>query len=811
MSTLVLLVIVGAVGITAVGRRWIHQSSLIVVVVAAAVSFIPAVPRVELEPHLIFSLVMPPLLYSAARQFSVFSFLRHLRPIVVLGLGLVVVTTAAVAGLTAWIAPALGASGALILAAVVSPPDTVTTVTHGRAIGLPKRVVDILTGECLINDAAALTIFAVAAAQVTGRASFIANPVLLFLYGAVVGVVVGIVLSAATSWITGHLPDDTLATALTVLMPFTCYLLAEQLQASGVLAVVAAGFTSAVNTTFDEDAQAPLSYRLRVRELEFWPVIDVLLEAFVFSYMGLQLRHVVVDLTHDAVHLPLALGLGLSVLALVMAVRVAWVFLMFGGNNLIHRWRARKVARFLAAARTDPAMRARLAAFQEHQRQSDLRSDERARRRLEVFDQRVQRAEAVAARMAGRGSRGRAAQVRAATLRARALELRGMAVAGNGMPGDDGQSGDLPGCGRATGSAESRDVASRDASGAQGRPRRRADRHYPALDAVRHADHHAPRGEASDGVRRDDAPSLNAAGGNVPGRDAPGGDATGGMGTARRGAERQAEARYPVQEAVSDDARRDDARSLDAAGGNVPGRDGPGREPPGCDPTGGLGAGRRGAERQGSASDATEGSTADATRDAVQDAANIASAIRAARASRGRRGRSLDQDGRRRRIGAPGRTASGYGRPGGGLDAARFGHERPMGWREMLLVSWTGMRGIVTLAVAAEVPVVLDTPGLPGRSLIQAVAFMVAIGTLLIQGSTLGFLARRLGIDLSGEDGAASEAMDHAEEIASAAPADQFEERRTLIRGAVLRGELDDQTGTRAVRCLDFEEAAANV
>ncbi|MDR3107898.1 MAG: cation:proton antiporter, partial [Bifidobacteriaceae bacterium] len=147
MSALVLLVILSAVAITAISRRWAHQPGLIVVVVAAAVSFIPGVPRLEIDPDVIFTLVMPPLLYSAARQFSVFSFMRNLRPILVLGVLLVVATAAVVGGLARLMTPALGASGALILAAVVSPPDTVIAVQHGRALGLPERVVDILTGE----------------------------------------------------------------------------------------------------------------------------------------------------------------------------------------------------------------------------------------------------------------------------------------------------------------------------------------------------------------------------------------------------------------------------------------------------------------------------------------------------------------------------------------------------------------------------------------------------------------------------------------------------------------------------------------
>jgi CPA1 family monovalent cation:H+ antiporter len=609
-------VILGAVAITAVGRRWIHQSSLIVVVVAGAVSFIPALPRVELEPHLIFSLVMPPLLYSAARQFSLFSFMRHVRAIMALGVGLVVVTTAAITGLALWIAPALGASGALILAAVVSPPDTVTTVTHGRAIGLPRRVVEILTGECLINDAAALTIFAVAASQVTGDEPVIANPVVLFIYSAAIGVLVGVLASIVTSQVALRLPDDSLATALTVLLPFVAYLAAEEVHASGVLAVVAAGFTSALNATFDERAQgSPLAYRLRVRELEVWPVVDVLLEAFVFAYMGLQLRHVITELAADAAHIPLVIGLAAAVLVAVMAVRAGWVFLTFGRWTLAYRWRARR------AARGGPRVRARMAALEERQRLAGLRADRRREGRLERIDQRVDRAESVAARRPDSGP-GRAAHARAVALRAQAVQLRQLG----------GSAG--PGAGSAVAGA---------------------------------------------------------------GRAGPGG----------RGSERG------------------------------PGR--PGR-------TGGPGSGRA-------------------------------------------------NGGPRRGLGGAGTQ----GRRGGG---------EPMGWQEMLLVSWTGMRGIVTLAVAAEVPGSVGAPGFPGRSVIQAVAFAVAIGTLLIQGSTLGFLARRLGIDLSGEDAAASDAMVQGKRIAEAVPAAGFEARRTAVRAAVLRGELDDQTATRILRGLDFEEAA---
>jgi CPA1 family monovalent cation:H+ antiporter len=134
-----------------------------------------------------------------------------------------------------------------------------------------------------------------------------------------------------------------------------------------------------------------------------------------------------------------------------------------------------------------------------------------------------------------------------------------------------------------------------------------------------------------------------------------------------------------------------------------------------------------------------------------------------------------------------------------------------MGWRELLLVSWTGMRGIVTLAVAAEVPALSGPEGFQGRSAIQVIAFMVAVGTLLIQGATLGPLAKRLAIDTTGEAESEAAAMALASALTAALPADAFEERRAVIRAAVFRGDLDDKAAARQLRALDLQEAAANV
>ena len=158
-----ILVVVGAILVTAIAHRRGLEPALIIVVVGIAVSFLPGFEAPELDSHILLSVVLPPLLYSAALDFSFPTFLRNIKPILGLGVGLVVVTAFVVAGVSSWMAAVpLTFGTALVLGAIVAPPDAVTAVAVGRKLGLPKRVMAILTGESLINDAAALALFSVA-------------------------------------------------------------------------------------------------------------------------------------------------------------------------------------------------------------------------------------------------------------------------------------------------------------------------------------------------------------------------------------------------------------------------------------------------------------------------------------------------------------------------------------------------------------------------------------------------------------------------------------------------------------------------
>ncbi len=199
-GTWILLVVVAAIAVTGLANRGNLQAPLVLVVIGALASFIPGLPQLELEPHVLLGVVLPPLLYSAALRFSVPTFKRNLSHILRLGIGTVLATAFAVAFFAEWLVPELTFGAALVLGAVVAPTDAVSAVAVGRRLGLPKRVIAILTGEGLVNDATALTLFTVAVSAVVGTQVLVDSPVVFFGYEVVGGVAAGLVLAVIVHW-----------------------------------------------------------------------------------------------------------------------------------------------------------------------------------------------------------------------------------------------------------------------------------------------------------------------------------------------------------------------------------------------------------------------------------------------------------------------------------------------------------------------------------------------------------------------------------------------------------------------------------
>jgi CPA1 family monovalent cation:H+ antiporter len=334
----ILIVMIAAIAVTLIAERRGIQAPLLLALVGLAASFIPRLPRLELEPDIILTVVLPPLLFSAAREFSFVSFIRRLGSILNLGVFLVAVTTGIVGAVAAAVMPGMTLAVALVLGAVVSPPDAVTAVAVGRKLKLPAQMMTVLKGESLINDAAALTFFTFATASVAGTHLFIPNLVLYLLYSAIVGFVLGLVLGGLVHLVQLRISNASLATVLTVVVPFAAYLLAEELSASGVLAVVAAGLSLGHNA-------GEARYDVRIQEQQFWRTVDGLLEAFVFAYIGLQFRWVLADAAGKGIDVLRLLGLSLVVLVAVMLVRIGWVFL----TAVFSRWQSRAAEKRMRA------------------------------------------------------------------------------------------------------------------------------------------------------------------------------------------------------------------------------------------------------------------------------------------------------------------------------------------------------------------------------------------------------------------------------------------------------------------------------
>lgn len=333
MDAEIFYVLVGAVAIAAVARWRGWPAPLLVTVVALAASFLPFLPELTIDGHVLLSLVLPPLLYSAALDVSFVGFKRSLPQIRRLGIWLVLVTALAV-GLVAWLLmPALTLPGALLLGAIVAPPDAVSAAAIGRKLGLPRRVMTVLSGESLINDATSLTLYRVFAAILAGATLTVWDGIWQFVLAVVIGVAVGLMFGAVIHQLRMRVADPVVTGTVALLAPFGAYAIAEHLLGSGVLAVVAMGLFVGFNAPRTD-------YRTRLQERPLWLSADLLLESFVFAYIGLQFPRVLSDLGSESVGETLLLAA--VVLAVVLLVRPLYIYPAHALARVLQRSRLRR-------------------------------------------------------------------------------------------------------------------------------------------------------------------------------------------------------------------------------------------------------------------------------------------------------------------------------------------------------------------------------------------------------------------------------------------------------------------------------------
>ncbi len=326
-----LILLIGSLAVTGFARAKGLPAPLLVTAVALAASFLPGLPAMEIDSEVILTVVLPPLLYSAALDVSWQSFRTSIKQIRRLGIFLVIVTALAVGVVAYFLIPDMTLPAAILLGAIVAPPDAVSAAAIGRKLGLPRRVMTVLSGESLINDAASLTLVRVFTLIIAGTSLTIWQDLGIFGLAIGVGLVVGGVLGVLVHWIRMRINDPVVETIMSILLPFVAYILAEDLSGSGVIAVVTAGLYIGYNSPKE-------GYATRLQERPLWTSIDVILEGFVFALIGLQLNTVVQDLVDSERSLAQTLTAAVVILLVVIVVRPLFVFENYVRNRINGRW-----------------------------------------------------------------------------------------------------------------------------------------------------------------------------------------------------------------------------------------------------------------------------------------------------------------------------------------------------------------------------------------------------------------------------------------------------------------------------------------
>ncbi len=338
-TELVTLVVVGVVLVIGVvsffaGRIGV-AAPLALTVVGVGVGAIPAVPHFDVGPDIVLTVVLPPLLYAAARQVPFVDFRRNLRVIAFLAVALVIVSAVLVGVVVHLVWAAVPLALAIALGAVVSPPDAVAATSLGKRLGLPPRIVTILEGEGLVNDATALVLLATTLAIVTSTTP---SPngwmiALSFAWAVVGAVIIGGILGYAVVALRRRIGDPVLDAAISLVVPFVAYLAGEYARSSGVVAVVVAGIIVGNQGAYRIRAS------FRLTESGTWRIVTLIVENAVFLFMGFQLWPVVGAVARSGELTGTLIVAGL-VIVLLVAVRFASMPLLLWTIRRRYRKRA---------------------------------------------------------------------------------------------------------------------------------------------------------------------------------------------------------------------------------------------------------------------------------------------------------------------------------------------------------------------------------------------------------------------------------------------------------------------------------------
>jgi Na+/H+ antiporter len=309
---------------------------------------VPAFPHVELEPDVVFLLFLPPLLYVSALFTSWRDFRANLRPISLLAVGLVLMTTCVVGAVAHWVV-GMPWAAAFVLGAIVSPTDAIAATSVAQRLGVPRRIVTVLEGESLVNDATGIVAYRIAVTAVVVGTFSLWQAGLQFVIGAIGGIAVGIAVGWVVIWARRHVADDPdIQNTISLLTPFAAYLLAEEpshwaweqlglpgeFAFSGVLAVVATGLY------LGRRAPGVISPETRLQGYAFWELVTFLLNGLIFALIGLQLGSIVERLSERTPYPVTTLVFYGALISLtVILARFLWVF----PATYVPRWLSRRI------------------------------------------------------------------------------------------------------------------------------------------------------------------------------------------------------------------------------------------------------------------------------------------------------------------------------------------------------------------------------------------------------------------------------------------------------------------------------------
>jgi monovalent cation/hydrogen antiporter len=314
---------VGVLAFTALAESLDLPAPLVLIAVGVAGSFLPGVPEIQLEPEIVLLGMLPPLLYATAIQSSLVDFNANRRAILLLSVGLVAFTTVGIGALVHALLPGVSWAASFAIGAVVAPPDAVAATAIGRRIGLPRRVVTILEGESLLNDATALVALRTASAVIVLGSENVSTfrVGLDFVWAAAGGVLVGAAFYVAVAWIRRRVADTVLDTGISFVIPFAAYLAAEEFHASGVIAVVIAGLLLGHKAPILQTAQSRLAERTN------WRTIAFMLENAVFLLIGLQAKRLFEEVGRSDLSVGRIAAVCAATLVGVVVLRMVYMFI----------------------------------------------------------------------------------------------------------------------------------------------------------------------------------------------------------------------------------------------------------------------------------------------------------------------------------------------------------------------------------------------------------------------------------------------------------------------------------------------------